>query len=297
MTDRLKLAVLGTPIAHSRSPQLQQTFADCCGIADFSYERIETDCDALTDTVKRLVADGYDGFNCTMPLKTDMAALADDITHEASVLRSVNTVAVRDGRLYGDTTDGGGILLTIRRGLGLGNSDNITADMNGLIKDKRVLLLGAGGSARSTALSVTLAGAKLTILNRTLESAYSLGDMLANLSDNGKPECGALTPENMCEAAKSADILVNCTAAGMKGKPEFESLDFIDCLPEHALVIDAVYNPLETALLKRAADRGLRHMSGLWMLVYQGALAFEHWSGWLPDENACKKAFDNIAAL
>ncbi|MBQ8509708.1 MAG: shikimate dehydrogenase [Clostridia bacterium] len=288
----LKLAVLGSPIAHSRSPQLQGVFADCCGMEGFSYERIETTRETLLPTVRRLVTEGYDGFNCTMPLKTDMALLADEIGGEARILCSANTVAVRGGKLYADTTDGGGILLTVRRGLtSPGDTQNVTPAS--VIAGKRVLLLGAGGAARSTALSLALAGAKLTILNRTPGSALALGRMLSGCGC-GDVTCGALTAESMREAAVGTDILINCTAAGMIGQEDFISLDFVDALPEGALVIDAVYNPLETALLRRAVTRGLPVMSGLWMLIYQGALAFEKWSGWLPDETACAKAFETI---
>ncbi len=283
MVDRLKLAVLGSPIAHSRSPQLQTSFARDCGIEDFSYERIETTRETLLPTIRRLVEEGYHGFNCTMPLKTDMALLADFLEDEARVLCSANTVAVRDGKLHADTTDGGGILLTIRRGY----SETKRSEQS--IAGKRVTLLGAGGAARSAALSLKNAGAELTILNRTLGSAIALRTML------GVPcECMGLDEASLIAASEDCEILINCTAAGMAGKPEFESLAFIDALPSDALVIDAVYNPLETTLLKRAAARGLTAMSGLWMLVYQGAIAFEKWSGVLPDEDACKRAFDLI---
>ena len=274
MTKRLKLAVLGSPVAHSRSPQLQASFARDCGVSQFSYERIETTRDTLIDTVRRLMAEGYDGFNCTMPLKTDMALLADYLGDEARVLCSANTVAVKDGRLHADTTDGVGILLTARRGYG--ECDKPYADC---VNGKRVTLLGAGGAARSAALSLKNAGAELTILNRTLDSAYSLRNMLGV-----DCECLPLEDESsLRRAARECDILINCTAAGMSGKPEFKSLAFVDELRRDAMVIDAVYNPLETALLKRAATRGLTAMSGLWMLVYQGAVAFEKWSGILPD--------------
>jgi len=284
MIDRLKLAVLGSPIAHSRSPQLQTSFANDCGVKDFSYERIETTCETLLPTIRRLISEGYDGFNCTMPLKTDMALYADVLGNEARVLCSANTVAYRDGKLYADTTDGGGILLTIRRGFG--ETERSMADC---VKGKRVTLLGAGGAARSAALSLKNAGAELTILNRTLRSAIALRTML-----QAPCECLELTEENACKAAERSEILINCTAAGMAGQPEFASLAFIDALPKGALVIDAVYNPLETTLLKKALERGFAAMSGLWMLVYQGALAFEKWSGVLPDEDACQRAFDLI---
>lgn len=285
MIDKLKLAVLGSPIAHSRSPQLQASFARDCGIEDFSYERIETTCDTLTETVRRLVREGYDGFNCTMPLKTDMATLADSLSDEARVLCSVNTVAVRGGRLCADTTDGVGILMTVRRGLG-----DMSVPYTEVVKGKKVVLLGAGGAARSAALSLKCAGAELTIVNRTLDGALALRDML-------KCDCTCLPLSDrdaLTAACAECDILINCTALGMSGKPEFETLSFVDVMKKGTVVIDAVYNPLETRLLKYAKDCGLVPVSGLWMLVYQGAAAFEKWSGILPDEDACLRAFELI---
>lgn len=292
MMNSLKLAVLGSPIAHSRTPGLQESFARDAGISDFSCERIETDCSNLEATVARLVREGYDGFNCTMPLKGDMSRLADDIDREASLLCSANTVAVRGGRLSAITTDGGGILLTLRRAFG-----------GDRLEGKKVMLLGAGGAARSTALSLALAGAELTIYNRTRESAEALSAMLAKIAEEN-PDlprglanvgCRGFDSDTLCEAAHDADILINCTAVGMSGKPEFESLDFTSELPSHAVVVDAVYNPLKTRLLLASEERGLTAMSGLWMLVYQGALSFGFWTGAVPDEDACQRAFERIS--
>lgn len=273
----MKYAVLGTPIAHSRSPMLQCGFARAAGLTDFTYERIETDRDQLKATVDRLVSEGYSGFNCTMPLKTDMSELADALTKEARLLSSVNTVAIRDGHLDCTTTDGGGIILTAKRALGES------------VLGKKVLLLGAGGAARSAALSLSLAGARLTILNRTLDGAKELVQLL------GSGEYAQLSDENLIEYSKGAELVVNCTALGMKGKPRFESLEFLKGMYRGGVVIDAVYDPLDTELLCRARELGLSAMSGLWMLIYQGALAFEWWTGILPDENACMAAFDEIS--
>ncbi len=285
MKNKLKLAVLGSPISHSRSPQLHASFARDCGIADFSYERIETDCEALPSTVKRLVCEDYDGFNCTMPLKTDMAGISHFLSDEARILRSVNTVAIKDGEFYSDTTDGTGILMAVRRGYG-----DMTISCTDAVKGRRVLLLGAGGAARSAALSLHLAGARLTIANRSLEVAYSLKAMLGSDS----PCISLSDSEALLSAAAECDILINCTSLGMSGNAEFDSLTFLDGAKVGTLVVDAVYNPLETALLKYAKDRGLHAVSGLWMLVYQGAAAFEKWSGILPDEAACERAFELI---
>ena len=285
MKDKLKLAVLGSPIAHSRSPQLQSSFARDAHIADFSYERIEVTEDTLRATVDRLAREGYNGFNCTMPLKTEMSRIADFLGDEARILSSANTVVIRDGKFHADTTDGIGILLTIHRGYGACEK---SADE--CVRGKRAVLIGAGGAARSAALSLKNAGAQLTVLNRTLSTAEELRKMLGD----GDIRCLPLDAGALADAAENADILINCTSLGMSGKGEFETLSFVDKLPPHAMVIDAVYNPLETALLKKASERGLIAMSGLWMLVYQGAAAFEKWSGVMPDEGACERAFEII---
>lgn len=283
MKDKLKLAVLGSPIAHSRSPQLQSSFAHDIGIADFSYERIEVTEETLLNTIERLRDEGYDGFNCTMPLKTEMARLAHECTLEVKTLISANTVAIRDGKFYADTTDGIGILFSIRRALG--EFDKTAEEC---VKGKKAVLIGAGGAARSAALSLKNAGARLTVLNRTLSLANELSDMI------GGCECLGLNADTLYASASGADILINCTSLGMKGKAEFESLDFIKALPSSAIVIDAVYEPLETAFLRCVRARGLSAVSGLWMLVYQGAAAFEKWSGIMPDEDACVRAFETI---
>lgn len=286
----MKLAVLGSPIAHSRSPELQRTFAG--GDRDFSYIKIETTRDELPDTVRRLVSEGFDGFNCTMPLKTDMASLVDEITPEAVMLRSVNTVTIKEGRLYGDTTDGRGILLTVRRALGGAMGEAPESAVRG----KKVLLLGAGGAARSVALSLSLAGAEIAILNRTESAAEELKKVLTGAgADAESVSVGCLNETELDKAAGGAEILVNCTSLGMSGKPGFQSLSFLDGMVGNALVIDAVYEPLRTALLAGAEQRGLRTAGGLWMLVYQGALAFRNWTGILPDEKKCGEAYRAIS--
>ncbi len=285
MVNKLKLAVLGSPIAHSRSPELQASFANDCGITDFSYERIETNCETLLPTIRRLVAEGYHGFNCTMPLKTDMAKLADHLEDEARVLCSANTVAVRDGKLYAATTDGIGILMTARRGFG-----DMSAPYTEVVKDKKAVLLGAGGAARSAALSLKNAGASLTLVNRTLDGAIALRDML----ETDCPCVPLSDTASLAGACRDADILINCTALGMNGKPQFETFSFLDEMKKGTPVIDAVYDPLETGLLKYAEACGLTPVSGLWMLVYQGAAAFEKWTGIFPDEDACFGAFQLI---
>ncbi len=283
---KLKLAVLGSPISHSRSPELHASFGKDYGFVNdnFFYERIEATENELSAMIKKLISEGYDGFNCTMPLKTEIARLADYLGEEARILSSANTVVIRDGKLYADTTDGIGVCRAVCRGYSQSGRGGESA------RGKQVLLIGAGGAARSAALSLKRAGASLTVCNRTLESAVALSHMIS-----GGCDCIPLSDEDaLRSAAMRADILINCSSLGMNGKDDFANFDFLLGMKKGGIVIDAVYNPLETTLLRRAAEMGLQSVSGLWMLVYQGAAAFEKWTGILPDETACERAFEAI---
>jgi len=299
----MKLAVLGSPISHSRSPQLQQCFADSAGMTDFSYERIETGREILKTRLMTLIRDGYDGFNCTMPLKTDMALLTEQyggtLSEEAMLLQSVNTVAIREnGRICAVTTDGGGILMTLYRAFGQNgslpnqNGGSIgQTDSRSALCGCRVLLLGAGGAARSIALSLVLAGCDVTIVNRTLANGMSLCNMLSQ-TGGGRYRC--LTFDEMESVIPHDDVLINATSLGMTGQQEFASLKFVSLCKPSCVVVDAVYQPLTTALMREAENRRLMVMSGLWMLVYQGALSFCHWTGKMPDEHTCETVYRQI---
>ncbi|MBR5453033.1 MAG: shikimate dehydrogenase [Clostridia bacterium] len=260
-----KLAVLGRPIAHSLTPPLMALISAFHGDSA-DCDRIDCGEAELKETVKSLVTEGRDGFNCTMPLKTEMAGLCSDISVEAEILRSVNSARIEaDGTFSGITTDGAGMVAAIR-------------EKGGEVTGRNVILLGAGGAARSIALSLCREGVKkLTVLNRTLSSLEPVVEMLRN--------CGCDT-EIITDAVTAADkytsdchVLINATSCGMHGSAEFDSLDFVDSLPSDAAVADAVYNPRETALIKKAAERGLITVPGLYMLIWQGILAYDFFTG------------------
>lgn len=259
------LAVLGRPIAHSLTPPLMELIAehhkntvDCtridCGEAE------------LAATVKELAEKKLKGFNCTMPLKTEMSALCRDISTEAGILRSVNTVRINeDGTFSGTTTDGAGMIAAIRE-----RGCEVTGET--------VILLGAGGAARSIALALCRAGVKkLILLNRTVSSLDSVVGMLE--------ECGCSTEtvtasiSDIDRFAPEGKVLINATSCGMHGCDGFASLDFVDLLPVGAAVADAVYNPRETELIVAAKSRGLTAVPGLYMLIWQGILAYDFFTG------------------
>ena len=259
------LAVLGRPIAHSLTPPLMELIAahhnntvDCtridCGEAE------------LKATVKELAEKKLSGFNCTMPLKTEMSALCRDISFEAGILRSVNTVRINeDGTFSGTTTDGAGMVAAIReRG----------AEVTG----ETVILLGAGGAARSIALALCRANVKkLILLNRTVSSLDSVVSMLSECGCS----CDTVTApiSDIEKYASEAKVLINATSCGMHGCDGFASLDFVNLLPRGAAVADAVYNPRETELITAAKERGLTAIPGLYMLIWQGVLAYDFFTG------------------
>ncbi|MHC1694416.1 MAG: shikimate dehydrogenase [Eubacteriales bacterium] len=250
---------------------LHAIFANGCGL-EVSYEKIQTDIPQLRGTVERLVQEGYSGFNCTMPLKTDMAGLADTLSEQSLILRSCNTVKVADGVLHGYTTDGDGMALSILNG---GHS----------LDGAGVVVLGAGGSARSIALSLKNKGCRVTVLNRSPENARALCDMLG-----GGIEWGGADIQSVSEACEKADILINSTSQGMTGFDEFKSFSFLQAMRRDSVVVDAVYNPHKTNLIREADRIGLRTVDGFWMLVYQGVLAFELWTGQSVPKSAIEKA-------
>ncbi len=265
----IRLAVLGSPIAHSRSPLLHQTLGELCGLP-LTYEAFETTEHDLSDRVSSLRSEGYAGWNCTMPLKTVMASAVDAKSDTATRLTSVNTVIpCADGTLYGDTTDGGGILETLAH--------------HGIDpKEKNVILLGAGGAARSVADALLCAGAKLQVFNRTPKVFDGI-------------RAKELTIEALKAACIDCDILIQTTSLGMAGKEDFADLSFLDALPSHAFVVDAVYHPLETSFLQHAKALGLTTADGLWMLLYQGVLAFTAWTGIVPDRTVAKELHHRLA--
>ena len=256
-----KLCVIGDPVLHSRSPLLQNAMIQALGL-DYIYL-----CQPVKagDTARFLDAAatlGYVGFNATMPHKEALVPLMDTLDTVAAKCGAVNTVCIKNGKYYGYNTDGGGFLAALA---------DIGADPAG----KRVLLLGAGGAARAVAAALSEAGATVTVANRTVEKAQQIAQM-----DPANITAAGFQMDALCKLAADSDVLVNCTNLGMAGTTgQFDSFDFVDALPPHAVVCDAIYNPPETALLAHARGRGLVTMNGMGMLLHQAVLALEHFAG------------------
>lgn len=255
-----KLCVIGDPVLHSKSPLIQNTMIQALGL-DYEYVCQPVKREELPAWLERVRAEGWAGFNATMPHKEALVPYMDELDEDAKLYGAVNTVCYRNGKLYGFNTDGGGFA----RALTMCNIP---------IKGTKFALLGAGGAAKAVTLKLVQQGAgHVTICNRTVEKAAALAAHA--------PEIMSVTgfsKEDLSEACASCDVLINCTNLGMAGSPEFETLDFVDALPKGAPVCDLIYHPLETALMTRAGSQGHPVMNGLPLLIQQAILALEHFA-------------------
>ena len=258
------LGIIGYPIGHSMSPVFQQAALDACGF-DARYVAYQVAPDEVEEFVNGLRQPGILGINVTVPHKLAVMPFLDEIDDWATEAGAVNTIVNRQGRLTGHNTDGYGFLRALREGAGFEP------------KGRRTLILGAGGAARGVVLALAREGVgDLTIANRTLERAENL----AQLAHGRNVTARAITHSDseLIEAADHAELIVNCTTIGMNHGPgENESPLPGDAIPATALVNDLVYNPLETRLLREAAQAGAKTLGGIQMLVYQGAASFEMW--------------------
>ncbi|MDR0382318.1 MAG: shikimate dehydrogenase [Oscillospiraceae bacterium] len=267
-------AVVGDPIAHTLSPLLHRAVFGALGVAE-DYTALQVPRGALADFTSGLRAGKLKGCNVTIPHKRDILPLLDEAEEEARLCGAVNTVVARGGRLCGYNTDMEG-LLTALRAAGRG------------YRGAAVLLLGAGGAAGGVALKAAREGARgIVILARRPQRAEALAAAVRAAAPAAPVRAGALTPETVAAAARTADLLVNATPLGMcSAAADFDDLSFVDALPPRALVCDLVYNPPRTRLLRAAEARGLAVQNGLDMLIYQALLADELFLGRALDKAA-----------
>jgi len=243
--------VVGKPVYHSVSPYLfNSLFAETGHKGVYLFFEVE-DVGRFVSVMRR-----YDigGFSVTIPHKEKALDAVDEVAGAARDIGALNTIAKKDDTLYGFNTDMEAAVCAIEDGLG------------GKLSGKRVLLLGAGGAARAVCYGLKRAGARLTILNRTVSRGRQLAE---------RAGCAWGPLERAGEV--DYDILVNCTSTGMSPKTD-ESPVPAEFLREGTLVFDAVYTPVETRLLREARAAGAKTVSGLEMFIRQAALQFEIWT-------------------
>jgi shikimate dehydrogenase len=257
--------LLGTPLGHSVSPPMHNCVFEKLGL-DHIYLPVEVEADNLERTFKGLTCMNVQGFNVTIPHKIRIMDLLDDLDPLAKTIGAVNTICIQDGKTIGFNTDGEDFIRSLKEETGL--------DCQG----KRFFLLGSGGAARAISMTLADQGAERVFLcNRTVEKAEALASEINRKIRN----CAQIVlPEiaRQREVIENCDALVNCTSLGMHPKDDILPIDE-SLIDSHLVVVDIVYNPLITKLLRVAESKGCQICRGLGMLIYQGAAAFKLWTG------------------
>ena len=255
--------VIGDPIGHTLSPTIQNAAFNHLGL-DFLFLAFHVKTADLEKAIRGMLGLGIHGLNVTMPHKNAVIKYIDEADSAATFLGSANTILNKDGTLSGFNTDGIGALNALRE-----NGEDPS--------EKKVLSLGAGGAAKAIAFSLAQEAESLCILNRMPEKAIMLADAL-NRVFGKKIVGGALSPSTLQKNLQGADILVNATSVGMHSTVN-QSLVEPEWLKPNFTVMDIVYNPVKTQLVKDAKAAGAKVVSGVEMLIYQGAASFKIWTG------------------
>ena len=246
-----RLAVLGYPVGHSRSPAMHNAALAELGLAEWSYEAIEVAPDAFEARAREMPGEGFVGANVTVPHKGAALSLADELSETAREIGAANTLVFADGEIRAENTDADGLLRALP----------------GPPAGKRALVLGAGGAARAVVWGLLREGAEVEVWNRTELRSRHL--------------CEELGGEPVAEPELSTyELIVNSTAVGLGGEDPFAHLplepgDFLS----KQTVIDMVYGRETTALLAAAEAAGADVVDGIEVLAQQGALSLEIWTG------------------
>lgn len=255
--------VIGDPIEHTLSPIMHNAAFEATGL-DFVYVAFKVKPSCVADAVNGMRALNIRGLNVTMPHKKSVMKNLDRVDLSAQIIDSVNTILNKENLLFGFNTDGVGAVKALKE--------------NGVaLKGSKVLLLGAGGAARAIAYAMAKEADELTILNRTVKDAQALAKLVEKTASK-RIVSGSLSLEDIDSNLQDSDILINATSVGMKPRPE-ETPVPIELLRKNLAVMDIVYNPLETKLARDAKNLGAKVISGVEMLIYQGAASFEIWTG------------------
>ena len=268
--------IIGDPIGHTMSPAMHNAAFKSLGL-NYVYVPFKVKSMELRKAIEGIRGLNLRGVNVTIPHKVAVVQLLDKLDPLAERIGAVNTIVNDEGILTGYNTDATGFLQTLH-------------DRNIEPAEKKVLLLGAGGAARAIGHILTREKARVTILNRKQDLSWA-EDLAARLSRNYKTEVKALelTAENLKKAVNNAEILVNATSLGMS--PEIDATPVpAELLRADLTVFDVVYNPLQTRLLREAKAVGAQTIDGLEMLVRQGAVSFEIWTGVKPPVEVMREA-------
>lgn len=280
ITGTTKLTgLLGSPVKHSLSPLMHNTSFQHLGL-DYVYLAFDVSTEQFETAVSGLRSIQISGFNLTMPHKQHMCELCDELSPASKIMHSVNTVVNDHGKFIGHSTDGIGYIRALE-------------DIGTTIQNKKMTLLGAGGASLSILVQAALDGAReINIFSRKGErylQAEKLIDVLRTYSDCKICIYDFTNVDILREQVLSSDILTNATSVGMAPNIDQTLIEDVSIFHDRLTVSDIIYNPSETKLLKSAKSLGLKTQNGLPMLLYQGAAAFQLWTGYEMPVDIVKK--------
>jgi shikimate dehydrogenase len=269
-------AVVGTPITHSLSPAIYRAAFAAQSVAG-EYSAIDADVDSIHRIFEALMSDDVRGLSVTMPLKEAIIPLLQAIDEDAALLHAVNCVDFKNGIATGHNTDGDGCC------------DALEQQGGALLGGTHAVVLGAGGTARSVALALGRRGARVAIINRTAEKAEELVRTLGPAAR----EAGGDIVMGTAKDIGRAGVLVNTTSVGMNSD---EMPISANVLHRNLVVLDAVYSPMDTALLQAARQAGAVTVDGLWMLIQQARRQCVYQFGWNPEAGPMREAAERELA-
>lgn len=262
-TDSEIFGIIGDPVSHSLSPAMHNKAFKKLKISA-SYLLFHVKPQQLKTFFKEAKSKQIRGFNVTVPHKEKCIPFLRTLSPEARHIGAVNTVLLKNGEWHGHNTDGRGYLKSLE------------TEMRIQLKNKHIVLLGAGGAARAVLYVVAQKKPRhISVINRTLDKAVELTEEFSKKFPHTHFEALPFEPEAFALAFPDAHLLINTTSLGLKGTRLQLPLSK---LPPYTIVSDLVYRPLKTALLKKAEKLKLKTHTGIGMLLYQGALAFELWT-------------------
>lgn len=275
--------VFGQPVAENPTQAMIEAAFNHHGL-EWRYLTIEVAPDDLEHAVLGMRAMGFKGGNLTIPHKVNVIQYLDRLTEAASLMGAVNCITREGEELVGDNTDGKGFVESLKE----------IVDPAG----KTVVMLGAGGAARAMSVELALNGCnEITIVNRGEERGKALVDLLNTKVNEKSPVSAEFVQwDGDYEVPAGTDVLINATSIGLFPDVDARVAVNMDTITSEMIVADVIPNPPETRLVKEARDKGCSVLDGLGMLVNQGIIGFENWTGIRPDAGIMRKALEDVFA-
>ncbi len=282
--NKTVVGLIGYPVEHSKSPLMHNTAFKALGL-DYTYELFEVKENEVAEAFIDLKQLGVAGFNVTMPDKIKAFELADEVSTEARLIGAANTIVNRDGKFVAYNTDGIGFV-------------NALKESGFDVKDKTITILGSGGAASAIIVQCALDGAKeinvLSIKDKFWDKAKELVD---NIIEETRTNINLtpMTDETIEECVAKSSLLCNATPVGMAPNEDGCLIKDSGLLRTDLVVVDIIYNPLETKLYKMAKANGCKVLNGIEMLIHQGAASFRLWTGMdMPIDEVREKVYKSL---